>query len=167
MHFPFLRNNSPGTFPFFLELKNLYKEVGVNLGCLFIERHFTKEFILNLCDTNKLEMKKIFNLDGYIDVIFNRMWDIRINTDLEKILPGMQNTISNIKRELITESGVPEEAINFVLNSAELRKLSYFLIKTGFKFGFFLCFAYNTLHMQLSEEVGNYLPGDWPIHLTS
>jgi hypothetical protein len=78
-----------------------------------------------------------------------------------------KNTISIMKRELIVESGVPEEAINFVLNSAELRKLSYSLIKTGFKCGFFICFAYNTLHMQLTEEVGNYLPGDWPIHLIS
>jgi len=75
--------------------------------------------------------------------------------------------INLLKRDLILDSGVPEEAINFVLNSAELRKLSYFLIKTGFKYGFFLCLAYNTLHMQLSEEAGNYLPGDWPIHLIS
>jgi hypothetical protein len=152
---------------FILELKNLYKEVGVNLGCLFIERHFNKEFSLNFCDTNKLEMKKILNLNGYIDIIFNQMWDIRIKPDLENIFSGMQNTISIMKRELILESGVPGEAINFVLNSAEIRKLSYFLIKTGFKCGFFLCLAYNTLHMQLSEEVGNYLPGDWPIHLIS
>jgi hypothetical protein len=72
-----------------------------------------------------------------------------------------------LKRDLILDSGVPEEAINFVLNSAEFRELSYFLIKTGFKCGLFLCLAYNTLHMKLSEEAGNYLPGDWPIHLIS
>ncbi len=107
----------------------------------------------NFCDNNKLEMKEILNLDGYIDVIFNQMWDIRINTDLGEILPGMHNTISNIKREIIIESGVPEDAINFVLKSAELRKLSYFIIKTGFKCGLFLCFAYKTMHMQLSEDV--------------
>jgi hypothetical protein len=105
------------------------------------------------------------DLSGFISelkksyIIFNHMWDIRIKPDLENIYSGMQNKISIMKRELIVESGVPEGAINFVLKSAELRKLSYFLIKIGFKCGFFLCLAYNTLHMQLSEEVGNYLPG--------
>jgi hypothetical protein len=95
------------------------------------------------------------------------MWDIRQKPDFENIFPGMQNTISIMKREFIQNSGVPDEALNFVLNSAELRRLSHFLIKTGFKCGFFLCFAYNTLNMKLSEEVGNYLPGDWPVHLLS
>jgi hypothetical protein len=76
----------------------------------------------------------------------------------------LQNKINLLKRDFIVDSGVPEEAINFVLNSAELSKLGYFLIKTGFKCGFFLCLAYNTLHMQLSEESENYLPGDWPIN---
>jgi hypothetical protein len=151
-------------FGFIVELKILYKEAGVNLGCLFIERNFKKEFKLNLCDDNKLEMQKIFNLNGYIENIFYRMLDIKIKPELENFFPGLKNKINLLKRDYILDSRVPEEAINFVLNSAELRKLSYCLIKTGFKCGFFLCFAYNTLHMQLSEEVGNYLPGDWQIH---
>jgi hypothetical protein len=78
------------------------------------------------------------------------MWDIRLKIDFEDLFSDMQNRISLMKQEFILESCVTEEAINFVLNSAELGKLSYFLIKTGFKCGFFLCFAFNTLHMQLS-----------------
>ena len=39
---------------FISELKKSYIEVGFNLGCLFIESHFTKEFRLNLIDNNKL-----------------------------------------------------------------------------------------------------------------
>ena len=151
---------------FFMELKDLYKEVGFNLGCFFIERNNKKEFSLN-CGTNKLEMKKIFNINGYLDAIFNRMWDIRLKNDFENLFSDMQNKISIMKREFILESVVTEEAINFVLNSAELSKLSYFLIKTGFKCGVFICFAYKILHMQLSEEVGNYIPGDWEVHLLS
>jgi len=156
-------NFTTDLFDFSIELKNLYTEVGVNLGCLFIERHFNKEFRLNFCDPNKLEMEKILNLNGYLDIIFNRMGDILINPDIENLFSVLQNKISLLKRDLIVESGVPEEAINFVLNSAEFRELSYFLIKTGFKCGFFWCLSYNTLYMQLSEEVGNYLPGDWQI----
>jgi hypothetical protein len=49
---------------FIMDLKNLYKEVGFNLGCLFIERHFNKEIPLTFCDTDKLEMRKFLNLDG-------------------------------------------------------------------------------------------------------
>jgi len=51
---------------------------------------------------------------------------------------------------------VPDAAINYVFNSAEFRELSYFLIKTGFKYGFFWCLAFNTLK-QLSEESGRKL----------
>jgi hypothetical protein len=152
-------------FDFIIDFKDIYKEAGVNLGCFFIERHFNKEFRLNFCDTKKLEMRNILNLNGYIDIIFNRMIDILIKSDIENLFSGLQIKISGLKRDLIVEFGVPEAAINFVLNSAEFRELIYFLIKTGFKYGFFFCLAYNTLHMQLSEEVGNYLPGDWPIHL--
>ena len=137
---------------FILELKNLYKEVGVNMGCLFTEMYFTKEFKLNFSVNNKLEMEKIFNLNGYIENIFYRMWNIKIRPVLDDFFSDLQNKILLLKRELIVDSGVPGEAINFVLNSAELREMSYFLIKTGFKYGFFWCLAYNTLHMQLSEE---------------
>jgi hypothetical protein len=133
-------------------LKDLYKEVGFNLGCFFIESNHKKEFSLN-CDNNKLEMKKILNINDYLDAIFNRMWDIRLKNDFENLFTDMQNKISIMKREFILESGVKEEAINFVLNSAELSKLSYILIKSGFKCGVFICFAYNILHMQVSEEV--------------
>jgi hypothetical protein len=80
------------------------------------------------------------------------MWNIKIRPVLDDFFSDLQNKILLLKRELIVDSGVPGEAINFVLNSSELRKLRYFLIKTGFKCGFFLCLAYNTLHMQLSEE---------------
>ena len=146
---------------FFLELKNFYKELGVNLGCLFTERYFTKEFKLNLCDNKKLEMKTIFNLNGYMESIFHRIWDIK----LDDLFSDLQNKILILKRKFIVDSRVPEAAINFVLKSDELRQLSYFLIKTGFKYGFFWCLALNTLYVQLSEEVGNYLPVDWPIQL--
>jgi hypothetical protein len=137
---------------FIIDLIDIYKEVGFNLGCLFIEIYFTKEFKLNLCVNNKLEMKKIFNLNGYIENVFYRMWDIKIRPVLDDLFSDMQNIILFLKREFIVEAGVPEEAINFVLKSAELRKLSYFLIKTYFKCGFFWRLAFNTLHMQLSEE---------------
>jgi hypothetical protein len=152
-------------FGFIIDLKDIYKEAGVNMGCFFIERHFKKEFRLNFCDINKLEMRKILNLNGYIDIIFNRMGDILIKPDMENLFSGLQIKISSLKRDLIVESVVPEEAINFVLNSSEFRELSYFLIKTGFKCGLFFYLAYNTLYVQLSEELGNYLPGDWPNHL--
>ena len=149
-----------------LPRENLYTEVGVNLGRLFIEKHYNKECRLNFCDTNKLEMEKILYLNGYLDIIFNRMGDILINPDFENLFSGLQNQISLLQHELVVESGVPETAINFVLNSAEFKELSYFLIKTGFKCAFFCCRSFNTLYMQLSEEVGKYLLGDWPIQLT-
>ena len=149
---------------FIEELEILYKEAGINLGCLFIERHFKKEFKLNLCDDNKLEMQKVFNLNGYIEKIFKRMLDIKIKTELENVFPGLKDKINLLKRDFILDYGVPEEAINFVLESAELRKLGYCLIKTGFKYGFFFCLSFNTLHFQLSEEVVNDLPGGLPIH---
>ena len=152
-------------YDFSIELKNLYTEVGVNLGCLFIERHFNKEFRLNFYDTDKLEMKKISNLNVYLDIIFNRIVDIMIKTDIENLFSGLQNKVSLLQHELVVEYGVPEEAINFVLNSTEFRDLSYFLIKTGFKCGFFWCLFFNTLYLQLSKEVGNYLPVYWPIQL--
>jgi hypothetical protein len=136
-----------------------------NPGCLFIEKYFNKEFSLNFSDTNKLEVKNILNLNGYIDIIFIRMWDMRIKPDFKNLFPCLQNKISLLKRDFIVESGVPEEEINFVLNSDELSKLSYFIIKIGFKCGLFLWIAYNTLHMQLSEEGGNYLSVDLPSHL--
>jgi hypothetical protein len=53
---------------FIVKLKNLYNEVGFNLGCFFVERNHKKEFLLN-CHTNKLEMKKILNINGYLDDI--------------------------------------------------------------------------------------------------
>jgi hypothetical protein len=152
---------------FIMELKDLYTEVGFNLGCFFIERHLNKEFNINSCDKNKIEMKKILNLNVYLDAIFNRMWDIRLKNDFENIFSDMENKISFMKRELIHESVLTEEATNIVINSDELSKLSYFLIKTGFKCGVFIYFAYKTLHLQLSEEPGNYLPGDWPEHVMS
>jgi hypothetical protein len=139
---------------FIMELKDLYNDVGFNLGCFFIERNHKKEFCLN-CHTNKLEMKDILNINGYLDSIFNRMWDIRLKIDFESLFSDMQYKISIMKREFILKYCVTEEAINFVLNSAELKKLSYFFIKTGFKYGFFFYFSFNTLHMQLSGEVGN------------
>jgi hypothetical protein len=151
---------------FFWELKDLYKEVGFNLGCFFIERNHKKGFSLN-CDTNKFEMKNLFKINVYLDAIFNRMWDIRLKNDFGNLFTDMQNRISIMKQEFILKSVLTEEAINFVLNSNELSKLSYFLIKTGFKSGVFICFAFKTLNMQLSDEVGNYLPGDWEVHLLS
>ena len=90
---------------------------------------------------------------------------MQIKPELENVFSGLQNKINLLKRDFIVDSGVSEEAINFVLNSAELRKLGYFLIKTGFKCGFLLCFTYNSLHIKLSEEVGNYLSRDCKIHL--
>jgi hypothetical protein len=123
---------------FIMELKNLYKEVGFNLGCLFIERYFNEEIHLNFCGSNKTDMNMILSVNVYIDMIFNRNVDKMIKTDIENIFSGMQDKISLLKHDFNVESGVPETAINFVLNSAELKMLSYFLIKTGFKFGFFL-----------------------------
>jgi hypothetical protein len=152
-------------YDFSIELKNLYTEVGVNLGCLFIERHFNKEFLLNFCDNNKLEMKKILNLNGYLDIIFKLMGDIMIKSDIENLFPRLQNEISLLQHDLILENGVTKAAINFVLNSAEFGELSYFLIQTGFKCGFFWCLAYNSLYMQLSEEVENYIPVDLQMQL--
>ena len=149
---------------FIVELKVLYKEAGVNLGCLFIERHLKKVFKLNLCDDKKLEMQKVFNLNGYIENIFNRMLDIKIKTELENVFPGLKDKINFLKRDFIVDSRVSEEAINFVLKSDELRKLGYFLIKTGFKCGFFFCLSFNIQHMQLPGELGNFLPGGLPIH---
>ena len=151
---------------FIIELKDLYTEVGVNMGCLFIEKHFNKEFRLNFYDTNKLEMEKVLYLNGYLDIIFSRMGDILINPDFKNLFPGLQNQISLLQHELVVESGVPETAINFVLNSDEFMELSYFLIKTGFKCGYFWCLAYNSVYMQLSEEVGKYLPLYLPMQLT-
>jgi hypothetical protein len=152
-------------FDFIIELNNIYKEVGVNLGCFFIERHFNKEIRLNFCDNDKLEMKKMLNLNDYLDIIFNRIGDILIKPDIENLFSGLRNKISLLQHDIVMEYGVPESSINFVLNSAEFRELIYFLIKTGFKCGFFWCLAINYLHKQLSEEVGNFLPGDWPIQL--
>ena len=152
-------------YDFSIELKNLYTEVGVNMGCLFIERYYIKEIRLNFCDTNKLEKKMILDLNCYLDIISTRIVDIMIKTDIENLFSGLQNKISLLQHDLVVEYGVPEEAINFVLNSTEFRELSYFLIKTGFKCGFFWCLFFNTLYLQLSKEVGNYLPVYWPIQL--
>ena len=152
-------------YDFSIELKNLYTEVGVNMGCLFIERYFSKEIRLNFCDTNKLEMNMILNLNCYLDIISTRIMDIMIKNDIENLFSGLQNQISLLHHELVVEYGVPDEAINFVLNSDEYMELSYFFIKTGFKCGFFWCFAFNTLHKQLSKEVLNYLPVNLPIQL--
>ena len=152
-------------FDFCIELNNLYTEVGVNMGCLFIERHYNKEIRLNFCDTDKLEKKMILDLNCYLDIISTRIVDIMIKTDIENLFSGLQNQISLLHHELVVEYGVPDEAINFVLNSDEYMELSYFLIKTGFKYGVFLCFAYNILFNRFSVESGNYLPGDRPIRL--
>ena len=150
---------------YIMDLKNLYKEVGVNLGCLFIERHFNKEIPLTFCDTDKLEMRKFLNLDGYLDNIFNRLGDILVKPDIEYLFSGMRNTISLLQYDLVVKYSVPEAAINVILNSDEFREFSYFLIKTGFKYGVFLCLAFNILYNRFSEESGNYLPGDRPIRL--
>ncbi len=152
---------------FIMELNDLYNEVGFNLGCFFIERHFNKEFTLNLCDSNNLEMKMILNLNVYTDIIFNRMWDSRLKIDFESLFSDLQNRVSIMKGHFILESVLTDEEINFVLNSDELNKLSYFLIKTGFKLGVFICLAYKILHMQLSDEIGNYIPLDWPVNVPS
>jgi len=150
---------------FIVELTNLYKEVGFNLGCLFIEKYFNKEFSLNFSDINKLEVKNILDLNGYIDIIFSQIWDIRIKPDIPNLFPGLQNKISLLKHDFIVGTSVPDAVINFVLNSDELSKLLYFIIKSGFKCGLFLWIAYNTLHMHLSGEGGNYLSIDLPSHL--
>ena len=42
---------------------------------------------------------------------------------LDDFFSDLQNKILLLKREFIVDSGVPEEAINFVLKSAEFRKL--------------------------------------------
>jgi hypothetical protein len=147
-------------YGFILKLKNLYIEFGVNLGCFFIENHFTKEFSQNFCDTDKLDIKNIIILNVYIENIFYRMLDIIIGTELDDLLSDLENKILIVKRELIMESVLQEEAVNFILNSNELSKLRFFLLKTCFKWGVFICFAYKILHMHLSEEVGNSLPGD-------
>ena len=150
---------------FIMDLKNLYTEVGFNLGCLFMERHFNKEIRLTFCDTDKLEMRKFLNLDGYLDNIFNHIGDILIKPDIEDLFSGMRNKISLLQYDLVVKYSVPEAAINVVLKSVEFKELSYFLTKTGFKCGFFLCLAFNILFKQLSEESGNSLPGDWPRQL--
>ena len=141
---------------FIMDLKHLYKEVGVNLGCFFIERHFNKEIPLTFCDTDRLEMRKFLNLDGYLDNTFNRLGDILVKPDIEDLFSGMRNKISRLQYDLVVKYSVPESAINFVIKSAELRELKYFLIKKGFKYGVFLCLAFNTLK-QLSEESGRKL----------
>jgi hypothetical protein len=151
-------------YDFSIELKNLYTEVGVKMGCLFIERHFDKEIRLNFCDTDKLEMKNILILKSYLDILSYRIVDIMIKTDIENLFSGLKNKISLLQHELVVEYGVPDEAINFVLNSDEFMKLSYFLIKTGFKSGLFWCLSYNA-YIQSSEGIGNYLPAKWPIQL--
>ncbi|MGD2090609.1 MAG: hypothetical protein PVH61_30835 [Candidatus Aminicenantes bacterium] len=151
---------------FIMELKDFYNEVGFNLGCFFIERNHKKKLCLN-CDTNKIEMKEILNINGYLDSIFNRMWDIRLKIDFESLFSDNKNRISIMKQEFILKYCVTEEAINFVLNSAELSKLSYFLIKTGFKCGVFICFSLKNFNMHLSEDIGNYIPVDWPVHVLS
>jgi hypothetical protein len=132
---------------------------------LFIERHFNKEIPLTFCDTDKLEMRKFLNLDGYLDNIFSRIGDILIKPDIEDLFSGMRNKISLLQYDLVVKYSVPEAAINVVLNSDEFRELSYFLIKTGFKYGVFLCLAFNILFNRFSVEAGNYLPGDRPIRL--
>ena len=152
-------------FDFCIELKNLYTEVGVNMGCFFIERHYNKEIRLNFCDIDKLEKKMILNISCYLDIISTRIVDIMIKPDIEYLFSGLQNKISLLQQEFVLEYGVPDEAINFVLNSDEYMELSYFLIKTGFKCGFFWCLSFNTIHKQLSKEVLNYLPGYWPAHM--
>ena len=106
-------------YDFSIELKNLYTEVGVNMGCLFIERYYIKEIRLNFCDTNKLENKMILNLNCYLDIISTRIMDIMIKNDIENLFSGLQNQISLLHHELVVEYGVPESAINFVLNSDE------------------------------------------------
>jgi len=88
-----------------------------------------------------------------------------IKNDIENLFPGLQNQISLLHHELVVENGVPESAINFVLNSDEYMELSYFFIKTGFKCGFFWFLSFKALYKQLSEEVGNYLPVNLPIQL--
>ena len=80
-----------------------------------------------------------------------------IKTDIENLFSGLKNKISLLQHELVVEYGVPEGAINFVLNSDEFMKLSYFLIKTGFKSGLFRCLASNIFYMQFPEKAGNYL----------
>jgi hypothetical protein len=141
---------------FIMDLKSLYTEVGVKLGCLVIDRHFAKEIHLTFCDTDKREMRKFLSLDGYLDNIFNRLGDILVKPDIEDLFSGMRKKISLLQYDLVVKYSVPEAAINYVLNSAEFKKLRYFLIKTGFKYGVFLCIAINTLK-QLSEESGKKL----------
>jgi hypothetical protein len=148
-----------------IELKNLYTEVGVNMGCLFIERHYNKEIRLNFCDTDKLEKKMILDLNCYLDIISTRIVDIMIKTDIENLFSGLQNQISLLHQELVVEYVVPDEAINFVLNSDEYMELSYFLIKTGFKCGLFWGLAFKTINKQLFKDVGNYLPVNCQIQL--
>jgi hypothetical protein len=53
-----------------------------------------KEFKLNLCDDKKLEVQKVFNLNGYIENIFNRMLDIKIKIELENVFPGLKDKIN-------------------------------------------------------------------------
>jgi hypothetical protein len=80
------------------------------------------------------------------------MFDIKIKTELENVFPGLKDKINLLKRDFVVDSRVSEEAINFVLKSDELRKLGYFLIKTGFKCGFFFCLSFNIQHMQFFQK---------------
>jgi hypothetical protein len=77
-------------YDFIIELKNLYTEVGVNMGCLFMERHFNKEIRINFCDTNKLEKRMILDINCYLDIISTRIVDIMIKTDIENLFSNLQ-----------------------------------------------------------------------------
>jgi hypothetical protein len=146
---------------FIWELKKLYKEVGINLGCLFMDRHSNKEIRLIFFDTDKLEMRKFSILNGYLDNLFDRIVDIPVKPDIENLFSGLRNRIALLQHDLVLKNSVPGSAINFALNSDEFREHSYFLIKTGFKYGFFWYFAFKVFCNELSDALRKYLPGDW------
>ena len=136
---------------FIMDLRDIYKEVGVNLGSFFYDRHFKKKFRPNSFDTDNIEMKMILDFDFYIDIVFGLIGEILLEPGNEHLVEGLYLKIYGLKRDLIMRSGVPEGAINFVLNSTEVDKLIYFTIKTGFKCGFLLCLFFNPFRCQLNE----------------
>ena len=69
---------------------------------------------------------------------------------MENLFIHLRNRIALLQHDFVEKSGVPVSAINFVLNSAKFRELSYLLIKTGFKCGFSWCFAFNIHYKQLA-----------------
>ena len=150
---------------FIMDLVKLYRQTGFNLGAWFFYNHFKKEYKINLDDVEPFDLKLIYNINEYLENLFNKMWDVIIKKELESRFAIIDKQIDELKLKMLLDKNVPESEINSILESEEVKQVSYYFIKDGFKSGFTLCLAYNTLHITLKNVEGHTPPEDWPQHI--